>query len=208
MANMVSNCMAVYGDRNELEKLLSIIAESRSKGEGAINQVDLTFKLAGFTEAEMDGLSLPASYYTDVDEEISTGKYGVTYFKVWYESKWSPAIDAWDRLLSRFFPKLKQVTACEECGNEIYINTDSEGYFFEWRYYVDGSVGNHYTNEMESPYVETKEQALALINEMCGKAGCRTFGTIAEALDFFGDEGNNPFPDNDFFLGVHEYSDR
>lgn len=205
MANMCTNSMAIYGDRAELAKLLTIINEARANKDPHTNQVDLTFLLAGYTEAELDDLQMPASFYSSVDDEISTGKYGVTYFKVWYESKWSPAYEAWDELLRYYFPKLKEVTICDESGNGIYVNTDEEGYFFPERYYVDGAVGNHYTNE-EDPYCETAEQALAVINAMCEKAGVKTFGTIADALDFFEEEENNPFPDQDFFLSVNEYS--
>lgn len=210
MANICSNCMAVYGDRTELERLHSIIGEAMADTDPKRNKVDLTFELAGFTKEEIDALGMTACFYTDVDKEISTGDYGITYFEVSFESKWSPAIESWDALLARFFPKLKQVTVAEEGGCEIYINTDRDGYFFKDRYYVDGSVCNHYTNEMECPYCETEEQALAVINEMCDKAGIKSFGSIADALAFFEDEDNNPDPnpDHDFFLNVHEYSDR
>lgn len=207
MANICSNAMAVYGERTQLEKLHAAIMSAWSvPHDRNVPDPKALLQAVGYTKEEADAADLSGFYSFDCDETITTGKYGVTYFKMWFETKWGPIIDVWDDILARFFPELKQVTTAEESGCEIFVNTDSSGYFFPERYCVDGSVGNHYTSEMEDPYVRTKEEALGVINAMCVAAGVKTFGTIDEALAFFDDDGNNPFPDKDFFLNVNEFS--
>ena len=207
MANMCSNAMRIYGDREQLEKLHALINKAIDDTDRT-NPVYLTFLLAGYSESEIKTLGMPNCYGMETDEEITTGKYGITYLCVWYESAWSPAISQWNAMLSRFFPKLKQVTISEECGNEIYINTDESGYFFPDRYYMDGQINNVYIrDELPDSGIATNEQALAFINMCCEKAGVKhDFKTIDEAMDYISEKDEESGIDEDSYLSVYEFT--
>lgn len=208
MANMCSNAMAIYGNREQLEKLHSIIFEAFASKDETTATADLIFLMAGYTKEELDALNMPASYSIEADEKITTGKYGITYFHVWYESAWSPAIVQWSMMLSRFFPALKQATICEECGNEIYVNTDESGYFYPDRYYMDGQINNVYIrDELPDSGIVTDEQALAFINMCCEKAGVKhDFKTIDEAMDYISEKDEESGVDEDSYLSVYEFT--
>ena len=51
------------------------------------------------------------------------------------ETAWGALPEVWDSMASRY--GLEYVYISEECGNEVYVNTDMSGRFFQTRYILD-----------------------------------------------------------------------
>lgn len=58
------------------------------------------------------------------------------WIKIYTTTAWEPQMDIIDMMLEKY-PHLAYVYESEECGNEIYINTDKEGKYLDDRYVVD-----------------------------------------------------------------------
>lgn len=58
------------------------------------------------------------------------------WIKIYTTTAWDPQMEIIDLMLEKY-PHLDYKYESEECGNEIYINTDTEGKYFNERYVVD-----------------------------------------------------------------------
>lgn len=196
MANICSNSTAFFGPKEDLERLLAALKSAKSVNLGKMFE-----KATG--EKAHDVLYGTQTIGGIEDCRVSE-KNGHEYFQLDYDSRWSPVNEEIDEMLRKHFPTIEEVTIAEEPGCDIYMNTDDEGIFFPERYDLDASVKNRYTNDDEH-YFETEEDVLKALNEFQRKNGLREFSSIQEAEEWYGDEDNNPDPNSDFFLHVHEY---
>lgn len=208
MANICSDAIAVYGNLDKLEKLAGIyrtLAAGKA-GWGCV-PADRFYRelLAGetfadnvvgeFTSAEIIAKGNPL-YNPEIGE----------WLLITGTSKWGPLGADFKANLAKAMPELDCEWSAEESGCDLFVNTDAEGVFLKERYYVDCNIGKACSLDAE-PYAKTEEEALEIINGACFRAGWTgRFASIEEATEFFDDEDNNPFPDCDFFLSVHEYS--
>ncbi len=62
---------------------------------------------------------------------------GKGFLIVSYEAAWRPMNKGFDWLFKKHYKTLSQVYVAEECGEEIYINTDEKGIFFPEKAFVD-----------------------------------------------------------------------
>lgn len=113
--------------------------------------------------------------------EISTTYYNGLeqyYFYLDQEDAWGPHTDMWSELLYELDNNIDFVFRAEECGNEVYINSDVEGAFFPERYCVD--------NDKESEYFEDENSLLNYLEKLNDAfIGCKSIRQsqyIAEKL--------------------------
>lgn len=100
------------------------------------------------------------------DDGISYNEdYNEYTFDISIESAWSPVIDRITEWVQSIYPGVSVLGVCEEPGFEIYINTDTEGRYYQIRYKVwmtteDGNVEEYECNDTSdildclSPYVK------------------------------------------------------
>ena len=202
MPNWCYNTMYVYGPKAECErfKALLVKAEAMAKTQGH-NPVYQTFLEAGFTPDEIDATDCRRGWYTD-EFELKQER-GHDVLDVRFETAWGPCHEAFTELLRRFFPLLEQVTLAEESGCEVYVNTDTDGLFFEDRYYIWGEIrkGERYSciSDDGSQYQSSYENALSAINKWLEENGIAPLSSVHEAEELV-----NSMPDCN--LNVYEFA--
>lgn len=207
MSNICSNSTIIYGPKEDVERFIKDIKAAFDKAERKTLSDIIEALGCHMKENDIFSFNTNRAYlYKDEDFALKE-KEGRWYIQLDYESDWSPAYEGIDLMLKELYPTLGQVTWAEEGGCQIFVNTDSEGFFFPERFDVDASACNKYTHEGEGYCCETKEQALEVINRFQESLGLRTFSSVEEAEEWYGDEGNNPSPDDDFFLNINEYEE-
>lgn len=187
MPNWCSNQMAIVGKSADLLAIKKLIDDVMTMDSQTLYNTALA---AGYTAEQADELDCRGSY--DCAPEIYETKDGVKYLEVCYESAWTPCIDFWNGLLAKFFPECSQYTVAEECGCEVYVNTDSSRHIFPWDYAVDYS-NPHGDGGIE--YFESKEQALEFISKTFDRevADESALGKLNEELE-----------EEDGFASLHE----
>lgn len=115
------------------------------------------------------------------------------YFYLDQEDAWGPHTNMWYELIHELDKNIDFVYRAEECGNEVYINSDINGSFFPERYCVD--------NDRESEYFEDEKSLLSYLTKLddtfIGCESIRQSQYIAEKL-----VENNTFE----WLIIAEYS--
>lgn len=88
-------------------------------------------------------------HMTDITPEIYDGLEQF-FFILDQEDAWAPHTEMWTELINKLQKNIGFVYRAEECGNEVYINTDYEGSFFPERYYVNTDEETEYFEDEES----------------------------------------------------------
>lgn len=100
------------------------------------------------------------------DDGISYNEdYNEYTFDISIESAWSPVIDRITEWIQSIYPNISVLGVCEEPGFEIYINTDTEGKYYQTRYKIwmgteDGDSYDYECNNISEilnilkPYIE------------------------------------------------------
>jgi len=138
MPNWCSFDACVYGNKREVEAFRNCCLQAIESSKQTKNWN--TFELCihhGLTPEEIRSSSF--SYVGgEIDEVQEIGEDGDdSYVMINMTTRWSPMIDGFNSLLSRFYTSLKAVYFAEEPGMCIYINTDKEGRFFNVRYVIE-----------------------------------------------------------------------
>ena len=206
MANICSNESVVYGPKEDVARFVSDVEAACEKSE--YRSFYDVFQTLGFSEEELDNkVFLNGACFEQDKFELERKDEDCWFVKFWYDTRWSPAYEALDELLSRFYPTLKEVTIAEEPGCEVYVNTDDEALFFDTQYDLDGAACGKYTHDEDSWFAD-KESALNYLNDFQRRNGMPEFESLEKAEEWYGDESHNPNEDEEFFLHVHEYSER
>lgn len=140
MPNWCSNSAIVYGSKDDVEKFKFnlTLAQHYGSKDGHWGTYELFF-VHGYTNDFI--LKDPSSGYVrgniidvnDIDD-LGDGLFALSFF---FESAWGPMIDGLRKICSEKYENLKCEILAEECGNEVYINTDTSGKFFSEKYCVD-----------------------------------------------------------------------
>lgn len=200
MPNWCSNKMVVVGPKEDLINLVEKLEEAQKiASEKKYLTLYCLLLALGYSEEEANQFDFKG-YFTDFERTPWENQKGVASITVWYESAWTPCIDAWEVILHRHFNDCAQYTLAEEPGCEVYVNTDPTGEYLPEQYNVDASYNNSYFQERYDGYYETKEKALEDINEWLGKS----FKSIEEVEAFFEEARED---DDEAFFSFHEYTD-
>ena len=107
------------------------------------------------------------------------------------------AEEAWSRtdfaeLLKRKFPSITVYWVAEESGCDIFQTNDTEGKYYDEKYWVDACVNGNYMSE----YFQTEESAYDWI---CRISGCKNESDVEAFNDRCAEE------DSDDYIYVHEF---
>lgn len=161
MPNWCSCTMAVYGSPAEVKDFKSKCELAREKGEQLKHwHLYQIFEEFGYKEEDILQGDNTYGYNRGNIEDISDiSKLSDTedVVTIYYESAWDTMIEGWDYLLKNHYKTLKSETIAEECGNEVYINTDRTGRFFNERYvlYIEDWDNFYFDNGEEQKVVDT-----------------------------------------------------
>lgn len=207
MPNWCSNAMTVVGPKDDIVKFIDHINRSRAhaKETGHWELYDI-FADLGYVNEDGD---IDCADWTRGDLTDDEGDYGLMKSptgndeycaELHFETAWGVMCDAWDTLLNEHFPTLREYTIGEECGNDVYVNTDKEGIFYPERFAIDGycSKTNRYTSDYGVGGIgrSSEKDALDAINYAFRK----DFKTLKEAKRFA-----EELDDDDSFLNIEEY---
>ena len=130
--------MAIYGAKENVERLAVDLRTAKEQAK-ELGNWDLyqIFEVCGKYKKD-EILSGDLDYIRGTIEQedfVVEDNDEESYMYIYYESAWGPMIEGWNRILEKY--NLKQVTSAEECGNQVYINTDIECKFFSHKYILD-----------------------------------------------------------------------
>ena len=153
MPNWCSNAVVVYGDKDEVELFKERYRQAYVNS--CKNNTWGTYELFVVHNYE-DVLNHPDWIRGPIYDSESLEEDGT--FRFFFESAWSPMIDGLKRILDERYKTLQCEVVAEECGECIYINTDTKGRFFRDKYCL-------YSDETGSEYFETDEELLRFVKE-------------------------------------------
>lgn len=153
MPNWCSNAVVVYGDKDEVELFKERYKQAYVNS--CKNNTWGTYELFAVHNYE-DILNHPDWIRGPIYDSTSLEEDGT--FRFFFESAWSPMIDGLRRILDERYKTLQCEVVAEECGEAIYINTDTKGRFFRDKYCL-------YSDETGSEYFETDEELLNFVKE-------------------------------------------
>ena len=200
MPNWCVSSTAIYGNEEQVKELWSIIEKETSEertiktpnswGQDWLGNIFYYFY--NDKEIEKKNIRCRGSF---IDKTFGEDEQG-SFIMLTYETAWSPNYDSWEQLFADFFPDLKQVTRSEECGCEIYINTDIEGRFFPDKYVLDCCYQGDYYND----YFASDEELLKYIKENFGEE----FKSVKQLQEDQVFQESFNVEDSDFF-NLHQY---
>lgn len=190
--------MVVYGDRKEIEDFRRKMLEAKEKA-ASLDHWDLYEAYAVYGHDEnwilngCGGNGYNRGNIGYISEATLEGD-GTWSLRIDYESAWSPMIDGFDYLLRKHYFTLRQVTEAEECGCDVYVNTDERGRWFTDRYILEG-------DGFDTEYYDASEESelCSRAAELIGEEGL-AFGSFEEV------EGYIEHHDLPSWMAVHEFT--
>lgn len=190
MPNWCYNKMVVYGSPAEVKdfykKMCNAHNEAKRENVWDLYQV---YKEFGYSEQQILN-----DYHLDYvrGSIISINEPENDYFIVEYESAWSSMIEGFRYLLRNHYKTLKEFTLAEECGEELFINTDISHKFFKEKYYLDiEDCGNY--------YCESEEEVIKALKSFDRKAKVKSIEDCFEYVKKFNKTHNE-------YIMLSEYS--
>lgn len=132
---LATNINYLFGKSTQVNEITQAISEAYEKPIYNFDRRD------NFCWIDDDGIS----YNEDYNEYT---------FDISIESAWSPVIDRITEWIQSIYPNVSVLGMCEEPGFEIYINTDTEGKYYQTRYRLwlnveDGDIKDYYCDNIE-----------------------------------------------------------
>jgi len=150
MANWCGTSIAFYSrDRQMLtdfhDKIATITAEDSWLGN--------VLKFYGFDPEDYSCRS-SIYYISDVSQDADK----IWYFILDQEDAWSPHTAPWDAILSVVNGDIEFVYKSEEPGQNIFVNSDIEGWYFKEHYVIDASI----LDTEDTIYTRTESETISL----------------------------------------------
>ena len=174
MANTCINNITFYSnDKEKIERLFKdfhTAYEIRDeKGYRVSCAYDLIKNMGYDYEGKMDFRK--RNYFTLISGEIDIVELdegNLYHFEVCTESAWTPNMQLFKALIEEeSYKGIELVYLSEESGCELYINTDTTGYFYETRYAIMSYLENRedgedeYQSYYEADFSSIVKQAIA-----------------------------------------------
>lgn len=145
MANWCYNDVKVYGSKPQVEKVLEFMRKALNEAPNQTASSPTTWIGQFIVMAGENWEDISCRGWIDeIDDEVIDLDVGEACFFLSFHSAWSPqmgaidcAIDAALRNITEKDRNVEYVYRAEEPSNGVYINTDTEGRFFEDRYAID-----------------------------------------------------------------------
>ena len=190
MANYCSNSIVFFSkDKTKLSRFLrKVYAAYDSIGSGFYNLM----VLHGYKNREILSVIDKRDSFTHCDTKLA--QENDTYsFRVDVETAWEPHMAMFYKIIrEKYSDVIQLVYMAEECGSDLYVNSDKEGIYFRERYMVDCCHNGEYLKE----YFESYPKAIDWIRSEYG-IDTDKFDLIQEVEAKV--EAVNSFDDGDFF---------
>ena len=190
MANYCSNSIVFFSkDKTKLSRFLrKVYAAFDSIGSGFYNLM----VLHGYKNREILSVIDKRDSFTHCDTKLA--QENDTYsFRVDVETAWEPHMAMFYKIIrEKYNDAIQLVYMAEECGSDLYVNSDKEGIYFRERYMVDCCHNGEYLKE----YFESYPEAIDWIRSEYG-IDTDKFDSIQEVETKV--EAVNSFDDGDFF---------
>ena len=190
MANYCSNSIVFFSkDKSKLSRFLrKVYAAYDSIGSGFYNLM----VLHGYKNREILSVIDKRDSFTHCDTKLALEND--TYsFRVDVETAWEPHMAMFYKIIrEKYNDAIQMVYMAEECGSDLYVNSDKEGIYFRERYMVDCCHNGEYLKE----YFESYPEAIDWIRSEYG-IDTDKFDSIQEVEAKV--EAVNSFDDGDFF---------
>ena len=190
MANYCSNSIVFFSkDKSKLSRFLrKVYAAYDSIGSGFYNLM----VLHGYKNREILSVIDKRDSFTHCDTKLA--QENDTYsFRVDVETAWEPHMAMFYKIIrEKYSDAIQLVYMAEECGSDLYVNSDKEGIYFRERYMVDCCHNGEYLKE----YFESYSEAIDWIRSEYG-IDTDKFDSIQEIEAKV--EAVNSFDDGDFF---------
>lgn len=198
-------CMTTYAFTGEPE----VIAQFEINLK---NYTSKDYHENGFGKGWLGNVLAGYNLYPSNEEEVTFSYRGHITEAYWCsgalyvstETAWVPMPEMWDVILDKYFQNehgntlIDYVFISEESGEEVYINTDTDGTFFPERFLLEvGGIPEH--RDYESYYLESEQGVIELVNDI--------FATKIETFDEVKIFLTNKKRDTDGVLLLHEYAD-
>ena len=191
MANYCSNSIVFFSkDKSKLSRFLrKVYAAYDSIGSGFYNLM----VLHGYKNREILSVIDKRDSFTHCDTKLEQNKD--TYsFKVEVETAWEPHMAMFYKIIrEKYNNAIQLVYMAEECGSELYVNSDKEGVYFPERYVVDCCHNGEYLNE----YFDTYQEAISWIKTEYGDIDINEYNSLKEVEMVV--EASSDFDTGDFF---------
>ena len=191
MANYCSNSIVFFSkDKSKLSRFLrKVYAAFDSIGSGFYNLM----VLHGYKNREILSVIDKRDSFTHCDTKLEQNKD--TYsFKVEVETAWEPHMAMFYKIIrEKYSNSIQLVYMAEECGSELYVNSDKEGVYFPERYVVDCCHDGEYRKE----YFDTYQEAISWIKTEYGDIDINEYNSLKEVEMVV--EAASDFDTGDFF---------
>ena len=190
MANYCSNSIVFFSkDKTKLSRFLrKVYAAFDSIGSGFYNLM----VLHGYKNREILSVIDKRDSFTHCDSRLEQDKDTFS-FRVDVETAWEPHMAMFYKIIrEKYNDAIQLVYMAEECGSDLYVNSDKEGIYFRERYMVDCCHNGEYFKE----YFESYPEAIDWIRSEYG-IDTDKFDSIQEVEAKV--EAVNTFDDGDFF---------
>ena len=181
-------------DRSELVKLHLAISSAMKTPSGTPNNFEpgWLFKIAEMHRIDPESVPCRGSI-THLDELAPSSNH----FKLSTETAWAPMAEMWDAVLEKYEGVFHVYTA-EECGQEIYVNTDEEGLYFPNRYlleiygqapmpeYWPGSKSHAGSFDIKEYFASFKE-----VKDYCEEVMGKTFYSLKKLKEYLSETFDN-----------------
>lgn len=162
MANWCDTSIAFYSrDRVNLTALRNKIAEI-TNDDSWLGNVLIHY---GFNPKDFNCRS--SIYYIS---DVSQDEDKIWYFLLDQADAWSPHTDAWDYILSSVDGDIEYVYKSEEPGQGVFVNSDTEGWYFKERYVIDASI----LDTEDKIYTQTESETISLCRFILNDRSIRT----------------------------------
>ena len=190
MANYCSNSIVFFSkDKSKLSRFLrKVYAAYDSIGSSFYNLM----VLHGYKNREILSVIDKRDSFTHCDTKLA--QENDTYsFRVDVETAWEPHMAMFYKIIrEKYSDVIQLVYMAEECGSDLYVNSDKEGIYFRERYMVDCCHNGEFLKE----YFESYPEAIDWIRSEYG-IDTDKFDSIQEVEAKV--EAVNSFDDGDFF---------
>jgi len=144
-------------------------------------------------------------------EMTNLGDYepGDWYFMLDADTAWSPTDELWETVIEQY-EDVYYVYVAEEPGCEIFINTDTEGRFFNETYLIDigGDIpipAGWFADQEKPKHLEIREYfaSFAELNDYCSQFTGKDFDSFEEWQDYFAEIFDN---EDNAYASINEFA--
>ena len=190
MANTCFNLISFYSKENNKDALLLFENKLKKLDQNKnITLIDFYKELTNLTIDEIDRT-------LEGRGQLQSISYNDDRIEIEFESAWTPVNKDIEKIA--ILNNLNSVCLAEENGCDIFLNTDTEGLFYDSQYQIDCCLKDT-EEEYYTEYFNSLEQML----DFCRNTLYLDFNTFEELENFC---DNFESDDDEEFISLHDFS--